>query len=108
MSSSTHGTGDAEEGAMTPLANSSIRQFDSYTTPGAEALLQLGLRRHVDGPDERRLLVTEAIAAALFVAAAGALAGFGSSPRTFSVLAVVVTIIAYLAAAQVRYPVGSA
>ncbi|MGN6167999.1 MAG: HD-GYP domain-containing protein [Solirubrobacteraceae bacterium] len=82
--------------------------MDSYATPGAEALLQLGLRRHLDGPDERGLLVTESVAAAAFVLGAGALAWFGSSPRSFSVLAVVVTVVAYLAAAQVRYPVGSA
>jgi HD-GYP domain-containing protein (c-di-GMP phosphodiesterase class II) len=93
---------------MTPLANSSLMQFDSYDTPGAEALLQLGLRRHLEGPDERRLLATEAVAAAAFIVGAGALAVFGSSARSFSVSSVVVTILAYLAAAQVRYPVGSA
>lgn len=93
---------------MTPLTSSSLMQFDSYHTPGAETLLQLGLRRHLDGPDERRLLGTEAVAAAAFVVAAGALAVFGSSARSFSVPAAVVTVVCYLAAAQVRYPVGSA
>jgi HD-GYP domain-containing protein (c-di-GMP phosphodiesterase class II) len=83
-------------------------QFDSYETPGAEALLQLGLRRHLNGREDRRLLVTEAIAAVAFIVGAGALAAFGSSGRSFSVPALAVTILAYLAAAQVRYPVGSA
>jgi HD-GYP domain-containing protein (c-di-GMP phosphodiesterase class II) len=93
---------------MTPLANSSLMQLDSYATPGTEALLQLGRQRHLGGGDDRRLLITEAAAAAAFVAAAGALAAFGHSARPFSISATVVTVVAYLAAAQVRYPVGSA
>src|SRR5262249_43795421 len=108
MFSSIHGTGDGEAGTMTPLANSSLMQFDSYGSPAAESLLQLGLRRHLDGPDERRLLITEAVAAAAFVGGAGALALFGSPARSFSAWPVIVTILTYLVAAQVRYPVGSA
>jgi HD-GYP domain-containing protein (c-di-GMP phosphodiesterase class II) len=83
-------------------------QFDSYETPGAETLLQLGLRRHLDRRDDRRLLITEAFAAAAFGVFAGALAVFGSSARSLSIPALIVTVVAYLAAAQVRYPVGSA
>jgi HD-GYP domain-containing protein (c-di-GMP phosphodiesterase class II) len=83
-------------------------RLDSYDTPAAETLLQLGLQRHLDGRDNRRLLITEAVAAGAFVLAAGALAVFGYSARPFSILATVVTVIAYMAAAQVRYPVGSA
>jgi HD-GYP domain-containing protein (c-di-GMP phosphodiesterase class II) len=83
-------------------------QFDSYSTPGAETLLQLGLRRHLDDRDGRRLLVTEAVGAAAFLVLAGALAALGSSSRSLSASALVVTVLAYLTAAQVRYPVGSA
>jgi HD-GYP domain-containing protein (c-di-GMP phosphodiesterase class II) len=71
-------------------------------------LLQLGLRRHRDERDGRRLLITEAFAAATFSVFAGALAVFGTSARSFSIPALVVAVVAYLAAAQVRYPVGSA
>ena len=49
--------------------------IDSYETPGAENLLLLGRERH-SGRDgrARRLLITEAAAAALFIAAAGSFA----------------------------------
>jgi HD-GYP domain-containing protein (c-di-GMP phosphodiesterase class II) len=83
-------------------------QFDSYDTPATETLLQLGQQRHLDGGDARRLLITEGVAAATFVVAAVALAVFGHSVRSFSISATVVTVVAYVAAAQVRYPVGSA
>jgi HD-GYP domain-containing protein (c-di-GMP phosphodiesterase class II) len=70
--------------------------------------LQLGRQRHVDGEDPRRLRVVEASAAAVFIAVAVALAVFGSSARSLSVAALVVSVVAYLAAQHVRYPVGSA
>jgi HD-GYP domain-containing protein (c-di-GMP phosphodiesterase class II) len=85
-----------------------MKQIDTYETPDTENLLQLGRERHRDGPDARRLLITEAVAAAGFVVAAGALAVLGSSPRSFSLSTLAVTVVAYLAASQVRYPVGSA
>jgi HD-GYP domain-containing protein (c-di-GMP phosphodiesterase class II) len=88
--------------------NSSLIRFDSYDTPAAEALLQLGRQRHLDGGDNRRLVITEAAAAGAFVLAAGALALFARSPRPFSIVALVATAVAYVGAAQVRYPVGSA
>ena len=83
-------------------------RFDSYETRAAESLLQLGRQRYLDSGDPRRLLITEASAAAAFIAAAAALAVFGSSARSVSVSALVVTVVTYLAAEQVRYPVGSA
>ena len=81
--------------------------IDSYETPRAESLLLLGRERHSDGGRARRLLVTEAGAAVLFVVAAGALAVFASSSRTLSVSALLVTVVAYLIAGRVQYPVGS-
>jgi HD-GYP domain-containing protein (c-di-GMP phosphodiesterase class II) len=83
-------------------------QLDSYDTPSSEILLQLGRQRHGEGSDHRRLLITEAVAATAFVLAATALAVFGSSARSFSLLALVATVAAYLVAEHVRFPVGSA
>jgi HD-GYP domain-containing protein (c-di-GMP phosphodiesterase class II) len=83
-----------------------MTQLDSYEVPSSESLLLLGRERHIDGA--RALLVTEAVAAAIFVAAAGVLAVLGSSPRPFEASALAATVVAYLAAARVRFPVGSA
>src|SRR3954453_5344379 len=85
-----------------------LMRYDSYETRADESLLQLGRQRHLDSGDSRRLLITEASAATAFIAAAAALVVFGSSARSLSVTALVVTVVAYLAAEQVRYPVGSA
>jgi HD-GYP domain-containing protein (c-di-GMP phosphodiesterase class II) len=82
--------------------------FDSYETRADEGLLQLGRQRYVDRDQPRRLLITEASAAALFIAVAVALMVFGSSARSLSVAALAVTVVAYIVAGQVRYPVGSA
>jgi signal transduction histidine kinase/CheY-like chemotaxis protein len=82
--------------------------IDSYETPGAESLLLLGRDRHAEGVEGRRLLITEAVGAALFVAAAGTLAVVASSPRGFSLWACVVMVAAYLIASRVQYTVGSA
>jgi HD-GYP domain-containing protein (c-di-GMP phosphodiesterase class II) len=86
----------------------SMMQIDTYDSPATQSLLQLGQDRHLDGGHPRRLLITEAVAAAAFVVAAGGLAVLGSSARSFSLSIMGVTVVAYLAAAQVRYPVGSA
>ncbi|MBV9684617.1 MAG: hypothetical protein JO046_22685, partial [Solirubrobacterales bacterium] len=83
-------------------------QFDSYETPGSETLLQLGRQRHVLHGRDARLLVTEASAAGVFLLAAGALAVFGSSARSFSIWPLAATVLAYLAADRVRFQVGSA
>jgi signal transduction histidine kinase len=82
--------------------------IDSYDTPGAESLLLLGRGRHGEGRKARRLLITEAVGAAAFLAAAGALAALASSPRAVSVWAFVVTVAAYLIASRVQFTVGSA
>ena len=81
--------------------------IDSYETPGAENLLLLGRERHSDAGRARRLLITEAGVAALFIAAAGSFAVFASATRTLSVSALAVTVVAYLIAGRVQYPVGS-
>ncbi len=81
--------------------------IDTYETPGAERLLRLGRERHSVATPARRLLVTEAGAAVVFVIGAGLLAGLSAPPRALSVSALVVTLVAYLIAARVQYPVGS-
>ena len=83
-------------------------QFDSYETPDTETLLQLGRERHVPSGRDPRLLVTEAAAAAAFLAGAVALAVFGSSVRSFSMVPLAVAVPMYLAAGRVRFQVGSA
>jgi hypothetical protein len=82
--------------------------IDSYETASAEILLRLGRERHSDTGRARRLLLTEAGAAAIFLIAAGALAVLGHSARSLSPWALGVTAIAYLIASRVQYPVGSA
>jgi serine phosphatase RsbU (regulator of sigma subunit) len=82
--------------------------IDSYETPAAERLLLLGRSRHSEGGQAHRLLITEASAAATFLAGAGLLAGLSSSARPFSPSALAVAVAAYLVAGRVQYPVGSA
>jgi HD-GYP domain-containing protein (c-di-GMP phosphodiesterase class II) len=55
-----------------------------------------------------RLLITEASAAAAFLLAAGALAVFGPSARSFSIWPLTATVFAYIVADRVRFQVGSA
>src|SRR5262245_51403888 len=106
--SSTPGTGADGRGPGPIDGRSVLMLFDSYETRADESLLQLGQQRYLDGDDPRRLLITEAAAAAAFVAVAVALVVFGSSDRSLSISALVVAAVAYIAAEQVRYPVGSA
>ncbi len=81
--------------------------IDSYQTPGAESLLRLGRARHSDASQARRLLWTEAGTAALFIVCAGALAVFAHTSRTLSLSALAATVVTYLIAGRVQYPVGS-
>jgi hypothetical protein len=82
--------------------------IDSYESASAESLLRLGRERHSDTARARRLLITEAVTAAIFVIGAGALAVFGHSVRSLSPWALAVTAVSYLIASRVQYPVGSA
>src|SRR5581483_7477991 len=82
--------------------------IDSYETPGAESLLVLGRERHRAGGVARRLLGTETIAAAMFLAAAGSLALLATSPRSLSPWPLMVAVVTYVIGRRVQYPVGSA
>src|SRR5689334_6241785 len=109
MSTSTPGVADDPLDGANPIGGRFVlMQIDSYETPGTETLLQLGRQRHFSHGRDHRLLVTEAVAAAAFLLAAVALAVFGSSPRSFSIVPLAVTVPAYLAAGRVRFQVGSA
>ena len=87
---------------------STTMAVDSYDTSSAEQLLRLGRTRHSDQDHQRRLVIIEAVAAFGFIVAAGLLAALGSSPRSLSLSALVITIAAYVVAQRVRYGVGSA
>ena len=102
--SSIRGTAAEPIAAPSPAGQLLI---DTYETPGAESLLRLGRERHLVATPARRLLATEAGAALMFVVAAGLLAGLSPAPRALSVSALALTLVAYLIAARVQYPVGS-
>ena len=102
--SSTRGT--AAEPAAGQYAAGQLL-IDTYETPGAESLLRLGRERHSVATPARRLLVTEAGTAAIFLVAAGLLALLSPAPRALSVSALALTVVTYLIAARVQYPVGS-
>jgi signal transduction histidine kinase/CheY-like chemotaxis protein len=82
--------------------------IDSYEDPGAESLLLLGRERHSDGGAARRLLITEASAAAIFIATALTMALVADSPRSLSPWALTIAVVTYVIARRVQYPVGSA
>ncbi len=82
--------------------------IDTYDTASAERLLLVGRTRHSERGRARRLLVTEAAAAAVFIGSAGLLAALSLSPGSLSLLALALVVVVYLVSAGVRYPVGSA
>jgi HD-GYP domain-containing protein (c-di-GMP phosphodiesterase class II) len=82
--------------------------IDSYETPDAERLLIAGRGRHSEQERARRLLSTEAVGAAVFLAAAVPLAVLAPWTRPLTPVALAATALAYLIAARVTFPVGSA
>jgi hypothetical protein len=82
--------------------------IDSYDTASAERLLLVGRARHAVGDPARRLLLTEAGAAVVFLATASLLAASTFSVHSFSWVALASTVAVYFVAEGVRYPVGSA
>lgn len=82
--------------------------LDSYETPEAESLLRSAQERHADRATGRRALTTELSSALVFLVGAGLLAALGSWGRPLSGSAVTLSVLAYLVAARVRFPVGSA
>lgn len=82
--------------------------IDTYDSVSAETLLLAGRARHSGGDRARRLLITEAVAAVVFIGAAGLLAALTFPPGSFSLVALALGVGLYLVADRVRYPVGSA
>ncbi len=82
--------------------------IDCYTTPDAERLLISARERYFERGQAARALITEAVGAAAFLAGAGALAALGPWTRSLSPAALAVSVLAYLVAARIRFPVGSA
>jgi HD-GYP domain-containing protein (c-di-GMP phosphodiesterase class II) len=83
--------------------------IDSYVTPEAEGLLRSGQERHHHGEHrERRMAVTEMVTAVAFVAIAVPLAALAHWEQPFSIGRLAATVLTYLVAARVRFPVGSA
>ena len=82
--------------------------LDSYATPGAEGLLLAARRRFDAATAQRRALITECTAAIAFIAIAVTLALSAHAEHSLSVVALAVTVVAYLAAGRVRFAVGSA
>lgn len=82
--------------------------IDDYVTPEAERLLRSAQERYSDGAPARRTLITEAFGAAVFLVGAGLLAVLSAWTQSLSIAALAVTVVAYLLAARVRFPVGSA
>jgi HD-GYP domain-containing protein (c-di-GMP phosphodiesterase class II) len=85
-----------------------MMDLDSYETPDAECLLIAGRERHRERERARRLLITEAIGAVAFLAAAVPLAALAPWHRGLSLTSLAVTVVGYLVAAHVTFPVGSA
>jgi hypothetical protein len=82
--------------------------FDSYESPDAETLLKSARDRFVGSKHAERLLATEATGAAVFLVTAFAFSLSVTSARHLSVTTLALTVAAYLVAAQVQFPVGSA
>jgi HD-GYP domain-containing protein (c-di-GMP phosphodiesterase class II) len=82
--------------------------FDTYEAPGSEQLLRSGQERRNDDGYSRQVLLTEVGGALLFVAVAVPLAVFSSSTRSLSPVVLAISAGAYLCAARVTFPVGSA
>jgi HD-GYP domain-containing protein (c-di-GMP phosphodiesterase class II) len=83
-------------------------QIDTYETADAEALRELGQARYSASARARRILITEAVGAVVFLLVALALALLATSVRSLSAGALAVSVITYLVAARVTFPVGSA
>src|ERR1700678_1911756 len=81
--------------------------IDSYDTPEAEALLEVGHQRFSVREVERRVIATEAATAIAFLAAATSLAVIGGRWGSASLPLLAGTLVCYVAAGSVSFPVGS-
>jgi hypothetical protein len=82
--------------------------FDRYDSPASQDLLVTAERRHSEARRTRRVLTVEGCGAGAFLAGAIAVALAGHSPRPLSIGPLALMVFAYVIAAQVKFPVGSA
>ena len=82
--------------------------IDTYETPESASLLIAGRERIAEQERNRRLLITEAVGALAFLAVAIPLATLVTWTRPLALATLVATVTAYLVAARVTFPVGSA
>jgi HD-GYP domain-containing protein (c-di-GMP phosphodiesterase class II) len=82
--------------------------LDSYETPEAERLLRSARERYADRGADRGVFTTELVSALIFLTGAGLLATLSGWARPVSASALVLSVVAYMVAARVRFPVGSA
>jgi hypothetical protein len=80
--------------------------IDSYDSPEAEALLEVGAARGSRPLEHRREVTTRVIAAVAFLAGAALLAALAPWHRSLSIPALAVVLVAYVAADRVRFPVA--
>jgi HD-GYP domain-containing protein (c-di-GMP phosphodiesterase class II) len=81
--------------------------FDRYDSPDKQGLLVSAAERHTNRARSRSILIVESVAAIAFLACAVALALLATPARGVSIGPLLLLVIAYLIAAQVRFPVGS-
>jgi putative nucleotidyltransferase with HDIG domain len=84
-----------------------VMDFDSYSTPEGESLLRSAQQRFTTRAASSRVLATEFVAGAVCLGMAVALAVLGSSPQRLTVARLVITVVAFLCAAYVRFPVAA-
>jgi HD-GYP domain-containing protein (c-di-GMP phosphodiesterase class II) len=82
--------------------------LDSYETPEGETLLLSAKQRHAGRRSARRVLLTEVVSAGVFLVGAVLVAVLSDQAVALGATALVLTVVAYLVAARVRFPVGSA
>jgi HD-GYP domain-containing protein (c-di-GMP phosphodiesterase class II) len=80
--------------------------LDSYNTPEAEALLEIGKQRTTHALERRRELTTQIVAAAGFLLAASLLAALAPWHGPINSGHLLLAIAMYLAVELVRFPVG--
>jgi HD-GYP domain-containing protein (c-di-GMP phosphodiesterase class II) len=80
--------------------------IDTYDTPEAETLLRVGESRKARRLDQRRQLITQMVAAAGFLLAAGLLAATASWHRPLEPLNLVLVIGTFVIVERVRFPVA--
>ncbi len=81
--------------------------IDSYESPEAEALLIAAQTRQSRRKPIRHEVLTHGLAALVFIAGAGGLALLAPEKTDFSLPTAALAIVLYVAAASVRFPVGS-